>query len=88
MLCSDPGPSIVYPRANQHGPGACGSGPAKEGFLFGRQLHKFSRQQNISGESFAMAAKVLLDKWHARGCDPEVLTRIRKDVFDIGEPTS
>ena len=55
---------------------------------FGRQLYKLSRQQNISGESFAMAAKVLLDKWHARGCDPEVLASIRKDVFDIGEPTT
>jgi hypothetical protein len=45
-----------------------------------------SRQQNISGESFAMAAQVLLDKWAARGCDPEVLAKIRKDVFDIEAP--
>jgi len=53
---------------------------------FGRQLYKLSRQQHISGESFAMAAQVLLDKWAARGCDPKVLAKIRKDVFDIGEP--
>ena len=53
---------------------------------FGRQLYKMSRQQNISGESFAMAAQVLLDKWSARGCDPKVLTKIRKDVFDVAEP--
>src|SRR5512139_305758 len=53
---------------------------------FGRQLYKLSRQQNISGESFAMAAQVLLDKWAARGCDPKVLARIRKDVFDINVP--
>ncbi len=53
---------------------------------FGRQLYKLSRQQKISGESFAMAAKVLLDKWHARGCDPEVLARIRTGVFSAVEP--
>jgi hypothetical protein len=53
---------------------------------FGRQLYKLSRQQNISGESFAMAAQVLLDKWAARGCDPEVLAKIRTDVFDISAP--
>jgi len=36
---------------------------------------QLSRQQNISGESFAMAAQVLLDKWAARGCDPKVWPR-------------
>ena len=53
---------------------------------YARQLYKLSRQQNISGESFAMAAQVLLDKWAARGCDPKVLAKIRTDVFDIAEP--
>jgi hypothetical protein len=53
---------------------------------FGRQLYKLSREQNISGESFAMAAQVLLEKWAARGCDPEVLAKVRKDVFDIDAP--
>ena len=53
---------------------------------FGRQLYKLSRQQNISGESFAMAAKVLLDKWAVRGCDPAILAEIRTQVFNIGEP--
>ena len=53
---------------------------------FGRQLYKLSREQGISGESFAMAAQVLLDKWAARGCDPNVLAKIRKDVFDIDVP--
>jgi hypothetical protein len=53
---------------------------------FGRQLYKLSRQQHISGESFAMAAQVLLDKWAARGCDPKVLAKIRTDVFDIAAP--
>jgi len=55
---------------------------------FGRQLHKLSRQQGISGENSAMAAQVLLDKWAARGCDPKVLAKIRTDVFDIAEPTA
>ena len=36
--------------------------------------------------SLAMAAQVLLDKWAARGCDPKVLAKIRKDVFDIDVP--
>jgi hypothetical protein len=53
---------------------------------YARQLYKLSREQGISGESFAMAAQVLLDKWAARGCDPKVLAKIRKDVFDIDEP--
>lgn len=53
---------------------------------FGRQLWKLSRQQEISGESFAMAAQVLLDKWTARGLNPTVLAAIRTEVFDIGEP--
>ena len=53
---------------------------------FGRQLYKLSRQQNISGESFAMAAKVLKDKWAARGCNPEFLDTIRLKVFNIKEP--
>ena len=53
---------------------------------FGRQLYKTSKQRGISGESFAMAAQVLLDKWAARGCDPKVLAKIRTDVFDIPAP--
>jgi len=55
---------------------------------FGRQLHKLNRQERVSDENFAMAAQVLLDKWAARGCDPKVLTKIRKDVFDIDVPSS
>ncbi|MCX6843051.1 MAG: DUF1156 domain-containing protein [candidate division WOR-3 bacterium] len=53
---------------------------------FGRQLYKLTRKQNITGESFAMAAQVLLDKWAARGCDPKILATIRKEVFNIDEP--
>ena len=53
---------------------------------FGRQLWKLTRQREISGESFAMAAKVLLDKWAARGLDPIVLDLIRTQVFDTHAP--
>ncbi len=33
-----------------------------------------------------MAARVLLDKRHARGLDSDILAAIRTEVFDIGEP--
>ena len=49
-----------------------------------RQLCRLSRKRGISGESFAMAAQVLLDKWAARGCDADVLARIRTEIFNIG----
>ncbi len=54
---------------------------------YARQLYKLSRQQGISGESFALQAQVLLDKWSARGLDPAVLARIRTEVFDASVPT-
>ena len=53
---------------------------------YARQLYKLSRQQGISGESFALVAKVLLDKWAARGLDSAVLARIRTEVFDVAVP--
>ncbi len=53
---------------------------------FGRQLHKLSRQKNVSGPSFALAAQVLLDKWASRSLDPDVLATIRNEVFNIGPP--
>jgi len=53
---------------------------------YARQLYKLSRQQGISGESFALSAQVLLDKWAARGLDSAVLARIRTEVFDVVAP--
>jgi len=53
---------------------------------YARQLYKLSRQRHVSGESFAMAAKVLKDKWAARELKPAVLDKIRTQVFDIKEP--
>src|SRR5512136_444544 len=54
---------------------------------YARQLYKLSRQKGISGESFALQAQVLLDKWSARGLDSAVLARIRTEVFDAVAPT-
>jgi hypothetical protein len=54
---------------------------------YARQLYKLSRQQGISGESFALGAQVLLDKWANRGLNPDVLARIRTEVFDAVAPT-
>ena len=53
---------------------------------YARQLYKLSRQQGISGESFALGAQVLLEKWANRGLDPVVLARIRTEVFDAIAP--
>jgi hypothetical protein len=53
---------------------------------YARQLYKLSRQQSISGESFALGAQVLLDKWANRGLDSAVLARIRSEVFDVVSP--
>ena len=54
---------------------------------YARQLWKLTRQQNISGESFKMASQVLLEKWAARGQNPDVLDAIRKGVFASDGPT-
>ena len=53
---------------------------------YARQLYKLSRQQGISGESFALQAQVLLDKWSNRGLDSAVLAQIRTEVFDASTP--
>ena len=53
---------------------------------YARQLYKLSRQQGISGESFALGAEVLFQKWVARGLDSAVLAQIRTEVFDVGAP--
>jgi hypothetical protein len=44
-------------------------------------------RQGISGESFALGAQVLLDKWANRGLDACILARIRTEVFDASAPT-
>ena len=53
---------------------------------FARQLFKLSNKKGISGESMAIEAKVLVDKWAARGLNPDVLAAIRFENSSINEP--
>ncbi|MEO0085609.1 MAG: hypothetical protein ABIK37_03160 [candidate division WOR-3 bacterium] len=53
---------------------------------YGRELFRLSRRKGIAGESMALAAQVLLEKWQHRGLDGEVLAAIRTEVLSIGEP--
>jgi len=55
---------------------------------FGRQLYKLTTQREIAGDSAAIEAQVLLEKWARRGLDPDVLTKVRTDVFNIPAPPS
>jgi len=54
---------------------------------FGRQLYKLTTQRQIAGDSAAIEAQVLLEKWTKRGLDPEVLATVRTQVFNIGAPS-
>jgi hypothetical protein len=53
---------------------------------FARQLFKLTRKRGITGDSFSLAAQVLLEKWASRGLSPAVLAAVRTQVFDVGEP--
>ena len=53
---------------------------------FGRELWALTRKE-ISGESAAMEADVLLQKWVGRGMAQAVLEAIRTQVFNIVAPT-
>ena len=53
---------------------------------FARQLFKLSHGRTISGPTLAKEAQVLLEKWHTRGLDPDVLAAIRFEVFNNGAP--
>ena len=53
---------------------------------YGRQLYKLNRQRLMAGETLVLAAEVLLQKWAARGCSPDVLAKIRSGVFSIPAP--
>ena len=52
---------------------------------FGRELWALSRKE-ISGESLAQEAAVLIAKWVARGLTQSVLQAIRTDVFNVAAP--
>jgi len=53
---------------------------------FGRELWHMTHQNEMSGESAAQAAAVLIAKWVARGLSQPVLQAIRSEVFSIPAP--
>ena len=53
---------------------------------YARQLFRLSHGRSISGPTLAREAQVLLEKWQARGLDPDVLAAIRTDVFSVPAP--
>ena len=54
---------------------------------FGREMWSMIRK-DISGESAAQAAAVLITKWTARGLTQAVLQSIRTDVFSVAAPVA
>ncbi len=52
---------------------------------FGREMWKLIRA-DISGETLALEAKVLIAKWKSRGMNEAVLQAIRTDVFNVSAP--
>jgi hypothetical protein len=53
---------------------------------FGRELWRLQRN-NLSGESLAIEAQTLIQKWVARGLSQTVLEKLRTDVFSVSAPT-
>ncbi|MBM3321901.1 hypothetical protein FJY69_00230 [candidate division WOR-3 bacterium] len=54
---------------------------------FGRELFRITRN-GMSGESAAIEADLLIEKWVARNLTRSVLEQIRTGVFNIGAPSS
>jgi len=52
---------------------------------FGREMWSL-QDKEISGESLAVEAAVLVAKWVARGLTQAVLAAIRTDVFNVAAP--
>jgi len=52
---------------------------------FGREIWRLKRN-NVSGESLALEASVLIAKWVGRGLSQSVLEAIRTQVFDVSAP--
>jgi hypothetical protein len=53
---------------------------------FGRELWHITHETEMSGESAAQEAAVLITKWTARGLTQSVLQAIRTQVFNIAAP--
>ena len=45
-------------------------------------------QKNITGDSLAKEAAILITKWTARGLTQAVLQAIRTDVFSVAAPVA
>jgi len=52
---------------------------------FGREIWALTRKE-VSGESLAQEAAVLIAKWTARGLTAPVLQAIRSEVFNVPAP--
>jgi hypothetical protein len=52
---------------------------------FGREMWSLQNKE-VSGESLAQEAAVLIAKWVARGLTQSVLQAIRTQVFNVGAP--
>ena len=55
---------------------------------FGRELWHITHETEMSGESAAQEAAVLITKWTARGLTQAVLQAIRTDVFNVAAPVA
>jgi hypothetical protein len=53
---------------------------------FGREMWHMTHQNEMSGESAAQEAAILITKWTARGLTSSVLQAIRTQVFNVGAP--
>ena len=54
---------------------------------FGREMWALSRK-DISGESYAKEAAILVTKWTARGLTQAVLQALRTQVFNVAAPVA
>ena len=52
---------------------------------FGREIWALTRKE-VSGESLAQEAAILIAKWVARGLTQSLLQAIRTDVFNVSAP--
>jgi hypothetical protein len=55
---------------------------------FGRELWAMTHEREVSGESAAVEAELLIVKWVARGLTRSVCEQIRTGVFNIAPPAS
>jgi hypothetical protein len=51
-------------------------------------MELWSSTGKYHGETLAIEAQVLVDKWVARGMVQSALEKIRKDVFDVNPPVA